>query len=60
MLVNWGKSKVPIHVLLDTGCSVPLISRVLVDEWNILCLEYENISKKLGNWSILLFFTGET
>jgi hypothetical protein len=42
MLANWGIHDIPIYVLLNTGCSVPLISRTFVDKWNIPCLEHEN------------------
>jgi hypothetical protein len=42
MLVTWGTIEIPIHVLLDTGCSTPLITNTFVNRWNILCLEHEN------------------
>jgi len=40
-----------VHVLLDTTCSVPLISERLVDRKNIRCLRHEEPA-------LLVDFTG--
>jgi hypothetical protein len=42
MLVTWETNETPIYILLDKGCSNPLISSNFVDKWNVLCLEHKN------------------
>ena len=42
MLLEYGVSqKIPIHVLLDSGCTAPLISTKLVDKLGIRCYHHE-------------------
>jgi hypothetical protein len=41
-MLHWnGKKHCRIRVLLDTGCSTPLISNTLTDKQNIPCLKHE-------------------
>jgi hypothetical protein len=41
MLHRNGKNQCRVRVLLDTGCSTPLISNTLTDKQNIPCLKHE-------------------
>jgi hypothetical protein len=41
MMLHWDKKQTTVHVLLDTGCSVPLISKTLTNDKNIPTLSHE-------------------
>jgi hypothetical protein len=40
-MLYWDKKQTTVHVLLDTGCSVPLISKTLTNDKNIPTLSHE-------------------
>jgi hypothetical protein len=43
MVLHWGtNSLTTVHVLLDTGCSTPLISKTLIQKWSIPILKHEH------------------
>jgi transposase InsO family protein len=42
MVIHWDQRKTTIYVLLDTGCTTPLISNTFVDKTNVPCLRHEH------------------
>jgi hypothetical protein len=42
MIIHWDQLNTTIYVLLDTGCTTPLINNSFIDKWNIPCLKHEH------------------
>jgi len=51
MVIHWGTTKQMVRVLLDTGCSVPLISKQLVEAHDIPCRKRTEKAMILRNCS---------
>jgi len=42
MMIHWkDKNSCRVRVLLDTGCSTPLISKQLIEKLSLPCLPHE-------------------
>jgi hypothetical protein len=50
MMLHWNKKQTTVHILLDTGCSVPLISKNLTNDRTIPTLSHEK-GIDIGNFS---------
>jgi hypothetical protein len=41
MILHWNQRKTTVHILLDTGCTTPLINSAFVEKWKVPYLEHQ-------------------